>query len=492
MKVLVVGGTRFFGIPMVKKLLANGHDVTVATRGNAKADFDGNIAYITLDRTDGSSVKRALEGKHFDVVIDKIAYGSNDVKALLENVSCDRYIQMSTCSVYQNDHADITEDEFVTKDYPLEWDGRLSDYAKTKRNAERAALEFMEPSKCTFVRYPVVLGENDYTGRLRFYLEHIKDEKPMNVDDLDMDMAFIHEKEAGEFIAYLVDHPVSGPVNGCSSGAVKISEIISYAEKKLGKKAILDASGEEAPYNGLTDTLSFSTKKANEAGYTFSALDSWLYKLIDFEVAKMTFGNVKWLFFDVGSTLVSEEKPYFQRLNEIAEAVNESFESIQSKVLQLYKEKKKGEHILINDYGIERPRWRTEDEELYPESYECLEKLSKKYKIGVIANQVPGTAERLEKHGVLKFIDLVIASAEEGLEKPDRRIFELALSRANCRPENAVMIGDRVDNDIIPAKEIGMKTVRVNQGMWKYWEVSSEAEQADFEVNNLSEVLKLF
>ena len=98
----------------------------------------------------------------------------------------------------------------------------------------------------------------------------------------------------------------------------------------------------------------------------------------------------------------------------------------------------------------------------------------------------------MEKHGILKFIDIVIASAEEGIEKPDRKIFELALSRADCRPENAVMIGDRVDNDIIPAKKMGMKTVRVKQGMWKYLEVSSPEEQADYEVDNLNEVLALF
>lgn len=202
--------------------------------------------------------------------------------------------------------------------------------------------------------------------------------------------------------------------------------------------------------------------------------------------------NIQWLFFDVGSTLVSEEKPFLHRLHEIAEAVNEPFETIQGKVLQLYKEKKKGERVLITQSGMENPRWRSEDEELFPGSYECLEKLSKKYKIGVIANQKPGTAARLEKHGVLKFIDLVIASAEEGLEKPDRRIFELALSRANCKPENAVMIGDRVDNDIIPAKKIGMKTVRVKQGMWKYWEVAGEEEQADYEVDDMSAVLALF
>ncbi len=281
MKVLVVGGTRYFGIPMVNVLLAKGHDVTVATRGNAKVDFEGEVSYVILDRMDSSSVKRAIENQKFDVIIDKIAYSSNDVKALLENVSCDRYIQMSTCSVYPKENADIREDEFVTSEYPLEWMDRIKDYDKTKRNAERAVLEYMDLSACTFVRYPVVLGENDYTGRLRFYIEHIKNEQPMYIDDLDAAMSFIHEKEAGEFIAYLVDHPICGAVNGCSNGVIKISEIISYAESKLGKKAILDESGDVAPFNGLTGTLSFDTEKAKEAGYTFSDLDSWIYRLID-------------------------------------------------------------------------------------------------------------------------------------------------------------------------------------------------------------------
>jgi HAD superfamily hydrolase (TIGR01549 family) len=61
--------------------------------------------------------------------------------------------------------------------------------------------------------------------------------------------------------------------------------------------------------------------------------------------------------------------------------------------------------------------------------------------------------------GILQYIDLVIASAEEGVAKPYRRIFEIALNRANCIPEQSVMIGDRIDNDIIPAKAIGMKTI---------------------------------
>lgn len=88
-----------------------------------------------------------------------------------------------------------------------------------------------------------------------------------------------------------------------------------------------------------------------------------------------------------------------------------------------------------------------------------------------------------------KYIDLVIASAEEGVSKPDRRIFEIALERSGCKPENAVMIGDRIDNDIIPAKQLGMKTIWIKQGFGSLWTVMGESEKADIEVNNLSDIL---
>ena len=281
MRILVVGGTRYFGIPMVNSLLKNGHKITIATRGNSKPVFDGAVDYVVMDRMDGASVKAALDGQHFDLIIDKIAYSSNDVKALLENVSCDRYIQMSTCSVYFKDHAEIVEDEFKAEEYELHWIDRIQNYGESKRQAERAVFEYMDPANISFVRYPIVMGENDYTGRLDFYIEHIRDQKPMNVDDLDKEMAFIYEKDAGDFIAYLADHFVSGPINGCSKETVKISDIIEYIEKRLGKRAVISSQGDDAPYNGLEDTLSFNTKKAESTGYRFRELNDWLYPLID-------------------------------------------------------------------------------------------------------------------------------------------------------------------------------------------------------------------
>jgi len=90
--------------------------------------------------------------------------------------------------------------------------------------------------------------------------------------------------------------------------------------------------------------------------------------------------------------------------------------------------------------------------------------LSARYRIGVIANQPAGTEERLTNWGLMPLVSICLSSTEVGLEKPDPAIFRLALTRAECAPEEAVMIGDRLDNDIRPARLQGWKTIRILQG----------------------------
>lgn len=201
--------------------------------------------------------------------------------------------------------------------------------------------------------------------------------------------------------------------------------------------------------------------------------------------------GIQWLFFDVGSTLMNEEKAYLHRLQDVANAVSEPFDMIYDMAIDFYKKNKKGDLEVMNLYGLPKLKWYKEDEELYTDTVSVLEILSKRYQIGVIANQSLGTAERLEQKGILKYIDLVIASAEEGVAKPDRKIFEIALSRANCLPEEAIMVGDRIDNDIIPAKQMGMKTIWIKQGFGKYWKISSDEEKADYSVDTLTEIVSI-
>lgn len=204
------------------------------------------------------------------------------------------------------------------------------------------------------------------------------------------------------------------------------------------------------------------------------------------------FKNIEWLFFDVGSTLVDEHIVYEDRLKKIAEAANTTFNEVYESSLEFYRQNLKGDHETAKLLGVTLPKWNFEYETLYSDTAQCLEFLSCKYKIGIIANQSPGTEQRLKKYGILKYISLVVASAEEGVAKPDKRIFEAALNKSGCKAGNSVMIGDRIDNDIVPAKLLGMHTVWVKQGFCRYWNINGEIEKADYTVNSLSELCKIF
>ena len=167
-------------------------------------------------------------------------------------------------------------------------------------------------------------------------------------------------------------------------------------------------------------------------------------------------------------------------------------EYVRARAIEFYKQNKRGHKEVMKLLGVEYPVWSPEYEELYPDTAECLRTLGKKYKLGIIANQIPGAEKRLENMGIRQYFDVFVASAEEGVAKPDPRIFSIALARAGCTPDQAVMIGDRIDNDIAPAKQMGMKTVWIKQGVGQYWNIQGDYETPDFEVNNLSELLRLF
>ncbi len=282
MKILIVGGTRYFGINMTNDLIEKGHDITIATRGKAKDRFGDRVSRTVFDRLDEDSIITAFQGKYYDVIIDKIAYSSNDIKHLLDHVRCDKYILMSTSSVYTDIHAYTEENEFRADSYPLRWGGRTDgDYAEIKRQAECALVQHYPVQKYIAVRYPVVFGRNDYTGRLKFYIEHIRTGKPMFIDDMDSRISFIHEQDASLFLSHLVDSEISGPVNGCSYGDISIREIISRIEQRTGNKAILNAEGEPAPYNGYPEFATLDTSIAGQTGFRFSDVREMFYKTID-------------------------------------------------------------------------------------------------------------------------------------------------------------------------------------------------------------------
>lgn len=284
MKILVIGGTRFFGIHMVEELLNAGHEITIATRGLASDSYGDKVKRIVIERTNEESIKNAFEGLHYDVVIDKIAYCSNDIRYVMDNVSCDKYIYMSSTSVYNPKHINTVETDFDGNSEDFVWCDRMAfPYEGIKRQAEYALWQKYMDKNWIAVRYPFAIGKDDYTKRLLFYVEHTMKSIPMNIDNLDYQMGYIRSDEAGKFIAFLIDKDVNGAINGSSNGTISLKEIIDYVEKKTGTKAIIDKDGDNAPYNGEPE-YSINTEKANTLGFEFSNLQDWIYELLDYYI----------------------------------------------------------------------------------------------------------------------------------------------------------------------------------------------------------------
>jgi putative hydrolase of the HAD superfamily len=74
------------------------------------------------------------------------------------------------------------------------------------------------------------------------------------------------------------------------------------------------------------------------------------------------------------------------------------------------------------------------------------------------------------------------------MSKPDLRIFEFAIDKACKKPADCVMIGDRLDTDIAPAKKIGMKTIRTTNSLFSLQEPRDPAEIPDYTVSRLAEI----
>lgn len=283
MKVLVLGGTRFFGKHLVRHLLLNGHDVTIATRGNASDNFSDSVKRLIIERTDPQNLKQVLSGKHFDVIYDNLAYCSNDVKYILDIADCSRYIMTSSTAVYEK-HIDTKEEEFDPLKKELIWCSRGEfPYDEGKRQAECALFAKYPHFNKTAVRFPFVIGKDDYTNRLLFYVDHIVNQIPMYIDDLENQMAFVRSDEAGAFLAFLADKDQYEKINGSSEQIMSIKDIAEYVKEKTGKEIILSADGDPAPYNGENE-YSINIDKAKSLGFKFTLLKDWIYDLLDYYI----------------------------------------------------------------------------------------------------------------------------------------------------------------------------------------------------------------
>ena len=103
---------------------------------------------------------------------------------------------------------------------------------------------------------------------------------------------------------------------------------------------------------------------------------------------------------------------------------------------------------------------------LEPDTHETLKTLHNMgYRLGIISNasNTPDLNRLIDNHNLRQYFEIVVISAEEGIRKPDPRIFSKTLKKLGVKPENAIMVGDTLPADVLGAQNSGLKSVWITR-----------------------------
>ncbi|UTY59829.1 NAD-dependent epimerase/dehydratase family protein [Massilia sp. erpn] len=293
--ILIIGGTRFFGKLLVRRLLAEGHKLTLATRGRTGDDFGNAVQRIHVDRRDATAMRAAFARTSYDIVYDQMCYSPLDA-AISNEVFAGRtarYIMSSTIEVYRHlcgrglapfaETALDLDAERIDIDYPWHDPAYAEEsYAPGKRQAE-ALLYRAAALPVVSVRIAHVLGgRDDFTGRLRYYVELARSGQPLPHSCNAAASSFLHPQAIADFLAWTGMQDFLGPVN-----AANITLSAPALQQRIGQvlgvkvHAQTTASGavQPSPFDyALPYTM--DTARAAALGHRFEGDGVWLDALI--------------------------------------------------------------------------------------------------------------------------------------------------------------------------------------------------------------------
>jgi putative hydrolase of the HAD superfamily len=135
------------------------------------------------------------------------------------------------------------------------------------------------------------------------------------------------------------------------------------------------------------------------------------------------------------------------------------------------------------------PHWSNPPDALHDDVRPCLEALAAAgYRLGVIANQPSEVRRAMLRDRLAGYFEFLGVSDDLGLEKPDPRIFAHALGETGAEPWACVMVGDRLDYDVRPAKAAGMRAVWVLRGEAPAEPTAEQLAEADTAIASLAEL----
>lgn len=282
MKILVIGGNRFFGKKLVAKLLAAQHEVTLLNRQTLDDGFGNDVHRIKCDRQDKAALRSAIND-NYDVVYDQVCYSAQDARDACEifDGKTSHYVLTSTQSVYKHG-TNLTEEDFLPKNHQFVQDADpKADYAEAKRQCE-AELFQRDPFPITAIRFTFVVGEDDYTQRLKWHVDRVKNSEAIHVSNLEAEIPLIHSTDAAEVLFSLGTKMLAGTFNASAPNPIKLSQLLIEVQKAVGKKAVLGGVNDpkaHSPY-GVDHSWFMSIAKLEAANVHPRKIDEWLHDLL--------------------------------------------------------------------------------------------------------------------------------------------------------------------------------------------------------------------
>ncbi|MFE9561438.1 reductase [Streptomyces sp. NPDC006487] len=266
-KILVIGGSRYFGKHLVTLERDAGNEVTVLNRGSTAPPR--GVGHLVADREDEAGLRAALGERTFDVVFDQVCYtpGQAETARRVFAGRTGRYVMTSTMEVH--DPAPPTPGARA--------------YAEGKRRAEDVLGA--EPAfGLVAVRAAHVLGGGraEFTGRLAHYVERVRAGIPVVVHKAPYPTSFVHHHEIARFLRWAGERDFTGPVNAASHGELDVLGLSGAVAERVGRAPRLRtvAAGSEASPFSFDRAYAMDNGRAAALGFRFRRLEDWLPEAI--------------------------------------------------------------------------------------------------------------------------------------------------------------------------------------------------------------------
>ena len=271
LSVLVLGGTKYVGLELIE--LLRDHKIPFHVASRREIDV---VHYTKLDRKNSAEMNAFFSTHSFDVVVDFIGYSAVDAAVLHNAISVQakkpKLILVSTIYTYGLPLELISdsifdEDSFNASTFPISMIDRPEiTYGEGKRNMEAYFAQHYDLDKQVVLRFPIILGANDYTRRTHFYIDKLAEAIRISPKSLDASANYIIAKEAAQSILNFIITEYYGTYN---VSFLQISErnlmrlYCDFYQKDLD--ALLDAAAEETktPFSSNFNFIVDSSKYSN-------------------------------------------------------------------------------------------------------------------------------------------------------------------------------------------------------------------------------------